>query len=176
MKPVLTPQLLDDLYGWLADCAVAGRVCPGNADIARRYEFASVATAAKAVGRLEKQRRIVVLRGWTARQATITATGESTAPIRQAARTARQPARPNGHRVVVPAGPHVAGPRGRQCQWIEGEPGGDDSGKCLRKTARGASWCPPHLERVYLPPDVAEKRFGPLPGPAKDFVLRRAAE
>ena len=93
MKPVLTQQLLDDLYGWLVDCAAAGRPCPGNADIARRYEFASGATAAKAIGRLEKQGRIAVLRGWTTRQATITATGESTAAIRQAGRVMRGPFR-----------------------------------------------------------------------------------
>lgn len=176
MKPVLTPQLLDDLYGWLSDCAAAGRACPGNADIARRYEFASGATAAKAIGRLEQQGRIAVLRGWTARQATITATGDSTAAIRQAGRAMRRPLRSGRRRVVGSAGPRVVGPRGRQCQWIEGEPGGDDSCKCLRKTVRGASWCQAHRERVYLPPEAAEERFGPLPGAAPRSVLRRAAE
>jgi hypothetical protein len=172
MKQVLTPQLLDDLFGWLAECAGAGRACPGNAEIARRYEFASAATAAKAVGRLEQQGRIAVRRGWTARQATITATGESTAPIAQADRAARKPPCPGGSSPVVPAGPRIVGPRGRQCQWIGGVPSGDDSCKCLRETARGTSWCPAHLECIYLPPEMAENCFGPLPGLAQ---TRRAA-
>ncbi|MBE9553678.1 MAG: hypothetical protein IMF05_09475, partial [Proteobacteria bacterium] len=164
MKSLLTPQLLDDLYGWLAERAGAGRVCPGNAEIARRYEFASAATAAKAIGRLEKQGRIAVRRGWTARQATITATGESTAPIAQANRDSRSPPRPMAGPVAALPGPRIVGPGGRQCQWIEGEPSGDDGCKCLRGTERGESWCPAHLERIYLPPDMAEKRFGPVPG------------
>ena len=40
------PELLDSLYGWLADCAEEGWQCPGNREIARRYGFASGATAA----------------------------------------------------------------------------------------------------------------------------------
>jgi hypothetical protein len=171
MKPVLTTQLLDDLYGWLAECAAGGRACPGNGEIARRYAFASVATAAKAVGRLEKQGRIAVQRGWTARQATIVATGASTAPIRQASREARKPPQPGQRLVVTLPKARIVGPRGRQCQWIEGEPGGDDSCKCLRETAQGACWCPVHRARVYLPPEVAEQRFGPIPG----LVAGRAA-
>ena len=174
MKSCLTPQLLDDLYGWLAVCAGAGRVCPGNAEIARRYEFASVATAAKAVGQLEKQGRIAVTRGWTARQATITATGESTAPFVQANRDLRKPPRPRAGSVAALPRPRVVGPGGRQCQWIEGEPGGDDSCKCLRETARGVSWCPAHLERIYLPPEAAEERFGVLPGVAPRSVAGKA--
>ena len=175
MKQVLTPQLLDDLYGWLAECAGSGGVCPGNAEIARRYEFASAATAAKAVGRLEKQGRIAVRRGWTARQATITATGESTAPIAQANRDARRPSRPGARPATAFPGPRIVGPRGRQCQWIEGEPSGDDGCKCLRRTARGKIWCPAHLERIYLPRDVAEERFGPVPGLVPVSALRRAS-
>lgn len=123
-----------------------------------------------------KQGRIAVLRGSTARQATITATGASTAPIRQANREERKLPRPSGHRALVPAGPRVIGPRDRRCQWIEGEPGGDDSCKCLRETLLGENWCPAHRERVYLPPEVAEERFGLLPGTAQAAVQRRAAE
>ena len=175
MKQVLTPQLLDDLFGWLAECVAAGRACPGNAEIARRYQFASVATAAKAVGRLEKQGRIAVRRGWTARQVTITATGESTAPIAQANRDARRPQRPRVGPVAAAPGPRIVGPKGRQCQWIAGEPRGDDSCKCLRETARGENWCPAHLEQIYLPPDVAEERFGSLPGIVRGSVAGRAA-
>ena len=163
MKPVLTPQLLDDLYGWLVARAVDGRHCPGNGEIAKRYRFASIATATKAIGRLEQQGRIAVRRGATARQATITATGDSTAPLRQAIRPARIPPRPKKHSVLGHSRPGIAGPGGRQCQWIEGEPGGDDSCKCLRVTVRGSNWCPAHRERVYLPPEMAEQRFGPLP-------------
>lgn len=169
MKPVLTPRLLDDLYGWLAECAAAGRVCPGNAEIARRYEFASAATSAKAVGRLEQQGRIAVLRGWTARQATIVATGQCTAPIRRAGRTARKPADPGAASMAVPMGARIVGPGGRQCQWIDGEPGGDDTCKCLRETVRGESWCKAHRARVYLPPEIAAEAAGaaarPLAGP-----------
>lgn len=175
MKPVLTQLLLDDLHGWLSECAAVGRGCPGNAEIARRYEFASVATAAKAVGCLEKQGRIAVLRGWTARQATITATGESTAPIRQAVRSVRAAPGSGEGRVAVTAGPRIVGPRGRQCQWIEGEPRGDDSCKCLRETALGESWCPAHRERVYLPPEVAENRFGLVAILAPGSIARRAS-
>jgi hypothetical protein len=174
MKQALTPRILDNLYDWLSDCAAAGRSCPGNSDIARRYQFASVATAAKAVGRLEKQGRIAVLRGWTARQATITATGESTAPMRQADRALRKLPRSVEGRVAIAAGPRIVGPRGRQCQWIEGEPSGDDSCKCLRETALGESWCQVHRERVYLPPEVAEERFGLAAVPAAGSVTRRA--
>ena len=176
MKQILTPQLLDDLFGWLAECAGAGRVCPGNAEIARRYEFASTATAAKAVGRLEQQGRIAVRRGWTARQATITATGESTAPIAQAIRDARRPPQLSARSVITALpGPRIVGPRERQCQWIAGEPSGDDSCKCLRETAQGVSWCPAHLERIFLPPEVAEERFGTLPGVARGSVAGRVA-
>jgi len=162
MKSLLTQQVLDDLYVWLVDCAAEGRACPGNAEIAKCYEFASVATAAKAVGRLEQQGRIVVLRGWTARQATIAATGASASPVRQAARSPRRPPKPKNHLVTAFSGPRVVGPRGRQCQWIEGEPSGDDSCKCLRETAPGVSWCPVHRERIFLPPEVADHRFGSL--------------
>ena len=49
------------------------------------------------------------------------------------------------------------------CQWIEGEPSGDDGCKCLRGTERGESWCPAHLERIYLPPDMAEKLYARAP-------------
>lgn len=175
MKQVLTLRILDDLHEWLSDCAVAGRVCPGNAEIAKRYEFASVATAAKAVGRLEKQGRIAVLRGWTARQVTILATGLSTAPIRQAERASRKPSPDSGRRTGILPGPRMVGPRGRQCQWIEGEPRGDDSCKCLRETAPGDSWCPAHRERVYLPPEVAEERFGVAAGVAAGSITRRAS-
>jgi hypothetical protein len=171
MKPVLTPEVLDDLYGWLAERAAGGRACPGNAEIAKRYRFASVATAAKAVGRLENLGRIAVQRGWTARQATILATGVSTAPIRQANRQARNPPQPKQRPVVMLPTARIVGPGGRQCQWIEGEPSGDDSCKCLRKTARGSAWCRAHGARVYLPPDVAERRFSPLPV----LLARRAA-
>lgn len=175
MKPVLTPRILEDLHGWLADCAVDGHTCPGNGEIAKRYGFASVATAAKAVGRLETQGRIAVVRGWTARQATIVATGLSTAPIRQAARASRNPSANSGRRMALSAGPRMVGPRGRQCQWIEDDPCGDDSCKCLRETARGDSWCPAHRERVYLPPEVAEERFGVVAVATTGSVTRRAS-
>jgi hypothetical protein len=167
MRQVLTPALLDDLYRWLVQCAEAGRMCPGNAEIARRYAFASGATAAKAIGRLEKDRRIAVQRGWTARRVTITGTGASTAEIRQSSRRARKASRP-GQKSVFPPGPRTVGPKGRQCQWIDGEPDGDDACKCLRTTAtQGGSWCAGHLARVYLPPEVAEARFGGLPALAR---------
>jgi hypothetical protein len=102
-----------------------------------------------------------VQRGWTARQATILATGRSTAAVAdrryERRRSAAGLARP------VPAqGPRIPGPKGRQCQWIEGEPGEDDNCKCLRVTAAGESWCKAHRARVYLPPEVAEARYGPL--------------
>ena len=176
MKSLLTPQLLDSLHDWLTECAATEQVCPSNTDIAKRYEFSSVATAAKAIGRLEKQARIAVLRGWTARQVTITATGESTARIRQIIRVVRKPSRPRDHAVDVFSGPRIVGPKGRQCQWIEGEPSGDDSCKCLRETAPGASWCPPHRTRIFLPPEVADQRFGPLRGLVRGQVVRRIAK
>jgi hypothetical protein len=162
MKTLLTPDLLEHLYGWLAACAAAGRSCPGNREIARRYGFSSGATAAKAVASLEKAGRIRVRRGWTARQATIVATGRSTAPIRDAAGRTRPVARA-ADTVPVATGRRIAGPKGRQCQWIEGNPSGRDECKCLRPTVPQSSWCPAHLRKVYLPPDVAESRFGPLP-------------
>jgi hypothetical protein len=176
MKSLLTPQLLDHLYSWLTECAADGRVCPGNTEIAKRYEFSSVATAAKAVGRLEEQGRIAVLRGWTARQVTINASGESTAQIRQTTRVVRKPPQPTDRIVDVFSGPRVVGPRGRQCQWIEGEPSGDDSCKCLRETALGVSWCPTHQTRIFLPPEVADQRFGPLRGLVREKVVRRIAK
>jgi hypothetical protein len=176
MKSLLTPQLLDHLQGWLTDCAADGRVCPSNTEIAKRFKFSSVATAAKAVGRLEKQGRIVVQRGWTARQVTIIGTGESTAQIRQITRVVRKPTRPTDRIVDVFSGPRVVGPRGRQCQWIEGEPSGDDSCKCLRETALGVSWCPTHRMRIFLPPEVADQRFGPLRGLVRGQVVRRIAK
>lgn len=161
MKRLLTPEMLNSLYGWLADCAEQGRRCPGNAEIARHYGFASSATAAKAVARLEREGRIRVRRGWTARQATIVATGRSTAPVGERLRAGRR--QPCRYRQPVPAmGPRIAGPKGRQCQWIEDEPSGDDACKCLRLTAPGASWCRAHRARVYLPPEAVEARYGPL--------------
>lgn len=175
MKSLLTPQMLDHLYSWLTECAADGRVCPGNTEIAKRYEFSSVATAAKAVGRLEKQGRIAVLRGWTARQVTIKASGESTAEIRQTTRVMRKP-RPTNRIVDVFSRPRVLGPRGRQCQWIEGEPSGDDSCKCLRETAFGVSWCQTHRTRIFLPPEVADQRFGPLRALVRGQVARRIAK
>ncbi len=175
MKPVLTPQLLDDLYGWLVARAAVGRHCPGNGEIAKHYRFASIATATKAIGRLEQQGRIAVRRGATARQATITATGDSTAPLRQAIRPARKRPRPKTGPVVMPPTARVIGAAGRQCQWIEGDPGGDDSCKCLRVTIRGSNWCPAHRARVYLPLEIAEQRFGPLPGRLPGRLARRTA-
>lgn len=176
MKSLLTSQLLDNLYGWLAECATTGRVCPSNTEIAKRFAFSSVATAAKAVGRLEKQGRIAVLRGWTERQVTIVATGKSTARIRQATRVARKPPRSQIRAVNVISGPRIVGPKGRQCQWIEGEPSGDDSCKCLRETEQGTSWCPPHRMRIFLPPELADQRFGPLMGLVRGEVARRMAK
>lgn len=165
MKRLLTPDLLEDLYGWLAACAASGRTCPGNREIARRYGFASGATAAKAIAKLEKADRIRVRRGWTARQATIVATGRSTAPIRVA--TSRTKPVRRAITVPVAVGPRIIGPKGQQCQWIEGDPSGRDDCKCLRPTARHSNWCPAHLRKVYLPPAVAESRFGPLPQAAR---------
>ena len=166
MKQVLTAELLDGLYGWLAECAAAGRQCPGNREIARRYGFASGATAAKAVARLERDGRIRVRRGWSARQATIIATGRSTAAVEER-RYERRRRVAAVRRAASALGPRIPGPGGRQCQWIEGEPGEDDNCKCLRVTAAGDSWCRAHRARVYLPPEVAEARFGPLPGTRK---------
>lgn len=161
MKRMLTAKVLDNLYGWLADCAEEGRQCPGNREIARRYGFASGATAAKAVARLERDGRIRVRRGWTARQATILATGRCTAAVEER-RYGRRRRDSRVERAVPAMGPRIPGPKGRQCQWIEGEPGEDDNCKCLRVTAAGESWCKAHRVRVYLPPEVAEARFGPL--------------
>lgn len=161
MKQMLTKEMLDSLYDWLAECAEAGQQCPGNREIARRYGFASGATAAKAVARLEREGRIRVRRGWTARQATILATGRSTAAV--AERQYERRRRPALTVRTVPAmGPRIPGPKGRQCQWIDGEPEEDDNCKCLRVTAAGESWCKAHWARVYLSPEVAEARFGPL--------------
>lgn len=161
MKQMLTAEMLDSLYGWLADCAAEGRQCPGNMEIARRYGFASGATAAKAVARLERAGRILVKRGWTTRQATIVATGRSTAAVAER-RYERRRKTSRVERDVPAMGPRIPGPKGRQCQWIEGEPGEDDGCKCLRVTAAGESWCKAHRARAYLPPEVVEARYGPL--------------
>lgn len=163
MKSVLTAGVLENLHEWLAACAEHGRPCPGNREIARRYGFASGATAAKAIARLEKQGRIRVHRGWTARQATILATGRSTAPVPDTSRRDRR-VRPRARPSRAVLGPRIPGPKGRQCQWIEGEPSGDDDCKCLRRTPPGSSWCPAHRGRIHLPPELAETRFGSLPG------------
>jgi len=162
MKAVVTPELLETLFHWLADCAAAGRACPGNAEIAKRYDFASAATAAKAIAKLERQGRITVARGWTARQVTIAETGDSTAGIVGTSRMARKPRRPVKQVVTRSSGPRVVGPKGRQCQWIDGEPRGDDSCKCLRETVESESWCPVHRARIFLPPEVADQRFGSI--------------
>lgn len=155
---VLTPALLDNLQGWLADCAARGRACPGNGAIAKRYGFASVATAVKAIARLEAQGRIAVRRGRTSRQVIFTGTGLATAPIYEPLRQYR-PAAPRPRPAPAPVmGPPIVGPKGRQCQWIEGEPGLDDQCKCLRRTEPGQSWCAAHRARVYLPADVAAAR------------------
>lgn len=172
MKQMLTTEMLDSLYGWLADCAEAGRQCPGNREIARRYGFASGATAAKAVARLERDGRIRVRRGWSARQATILVTGRSTTGVEEHRYERRRKVLLT-ERAVPAMGPRIPGPEGRQCQWIEGEPGEDDRCKCLRVTAAGESWCKAHKARVYLPPEVAEARFGPLlPGKRKTIERR----
>lgn len=175
MRAVLTAELLDDLYGWLCECAAAGRIFPGNAEIARRYEFASVATAAKAVGRLERQGRIAVLRGWNSREATIVATGACTAPIRRTARAARKPSGGDGSSRVIAMGARIIGAKGRQCQWIEGDPGEDDRCKCLRQTVPGGSWCGAHRERVYLPPETADEPAEGAPRRLPEPVSRRLA-
>lgn len=40
-------------------------------------------------------------------------------------------------------------PKGRQCQWIEGDPSPDDSCKCRAWTVEGKPYCQAHLDRAY---------------------------
>jgi hypothetical protein len=47
--------------------------------------------------------------------------------------------------------PGFSGPPARGCQWIEGEPSGDDSCKCLKPSKTGFDWCEEHFKRVYMP-------------------------
>lgn len=37
----------------------------------------------------------------------------------------------------------------RRCQWIAGEPGGDDSCKCGASAIQGSAYCEPHHARAY---------------------------
>lgn len=47
-----------------------------------------------------------------------------------------------------------AAPKGRQCQWIEGDPSADDTCKCRAWTVEGKPYCQEHLARAYRRPDA----------------------
>ena len=85
-----------------------------------------------------------MVRGKRSRQVTITATGESTAPITGAVRTVRR----REIAPVIPL-PRRKGRKGKQCQWIEAEPTRDDSCKCLAETVPESRWCTAHHARAY---------------------------
>ena len=155
---VLTPAVLDSLYDWLCDVAAVGVPCPANKAICERYGLKSWATAASAIKKLEKAGRITVVRANHSRCVTIVATGLSTAPLRSSPVVQpiptlpplRRPAETPKPLVVVPK----IGRKGRQCQWIEAEPTGDDACKCLAPTAEGRPYCPDHQKRVTVGPYV----------------------
>ena len=47
------------------------------------------------------------------------------------------------------AGSYAAPAEDRRCQWIEGDPGPDDSCKCGEKAVPGQSWCDAHFARAF---------------------------
>lgn len=159
---VITPEVLDDLYGWLAGCAMDRDPCPLNQEICDKYGFKSVSTSAYAIGKLEATGRIEVMRGTNVRRVKIVATGSSTAAIKVPppkmpklhARPAPKPTQPKPVQAAPRRKPVDISPRpgrkGRQCQWIAGEPTRKDSCKCLAETRPGSSWCEAHHERAYV--------------------------
>lgn len=163
---------LDLVLALLDAAAEAGRVCPSGRDICAAMGWSSTASASKAVAALERRGLIAVERvDSSSRIVTITASGKSTAPNRVAAmRPAHRPggyagstakARLGAERANLarrlnglaagPARRTASGGAARICQWIEGAPSADDACKCGARTARGHSWCPAHLARVYRP-------------------------
>ena len=42
-----------------------------------------------------------------------------------------------------------------RCQWIEGEPTGDDACKCGGRAVEGTAWCADHLARIWRPRETA---------------------
>jgi hypothetical protein len=48
-------------------------------------------------------------------------------------------------------------PRLDLCQWIEGDPGFDDRGKCSLPVAEGSAYCSEHRTRSILPADCPER-------------------
>ena len=149
-------QRLDELYAWLVDCAEAGRPCPRNNAICERFGLASPSSAAKLVARLEGAGRIAVERTRSTRRVTIADTGTRTTESRPGgALSRREPVRKQSSAPVIPL-PRRVGPKGRQCQWIEGEPSADDSCKCRLETIPGKPWCAAHYPRVWRPAQRVE--------------------
>ena len=154
---VITPEVLDDLYGWLACCAMVPEPCPPNDTIRDRYGFKSISTSAAAIRKLEAMGRIEVQRGTNVRRVKIVATGSSTAaikvpPPKLRARPAPKP-EPTQPKPVQPRRKPVdiaPIPKRRQCQWIAGEPTPDDSCKCLTETRPASPWCEEHHEQAYV--------------------------
>lgn len=152
---VITPEVLDDLYGWLACCAMVPEPCPPNEAIRAKYGFKSISTSAAAIMKLEAMGRIEVQRGTNVRRVKIVATGSSTAAIKAPppkmpklrARPAPKPEPAAPRRKPVYIAPI---PKRRRCQWIAGEPTRKDSCKCQAETRPGSSWCEAHHARAYV--------------------------
>ena len=79
------------------------------------------------------------------------------------AKTVREAAPPGQRRRAAAAGLTLlamrrgfTGPRPRLCQWIEGEPSGDDSCKCLVPVEPGRPYCAAHWARAWRPADKVE--------------------
>lgn len=159
-QPVMTPAVIDSLYVWLCERAAAGEFCPGNQEICDRYSFKSMASAAGVVKRLEQSGKIEVTRFNRARLIKIVATGKCTVVPKvenkkiHVARKNTTPSlteKPQRKRTERPgAAPTTApGPRGRQCQWIEGEPTETDACKCLVTTTSDSPYCFHHKHRAH---------------------------
>lgn len=156
----IPPERLETLYAWLVDCAETGLPCPRNSEICERFGLASISSAAKLIARLEGAGRIAVERTRSTRRVTITASGARTIEMRPGGPVARRTILRRQPKVIPfvppPPPPPRKGEKGRQCQWIDAEPTGDDSCKCLVETLRGKQWCADHYPRVWRPAEKKE--------------------
>lgn len=138
---------VEQAFAMYAQAAAAGAVCPTLDEISTALGGLSLSMGKRCTKVLVDSGRIRVRVFRNCRVVEIAATGQTTRLLE----AQREPAKLSPvHEAVPPTPPADIGPPHRRCQWIAGEPSGDDSCKCLRETEPGRSFCPTHHARAYI--------------------------
>ena len=159
------------IYDTIKLAAIAGRVCPTNREIAKVSGLASTSSVADAIGRLQRQGKLMVTRYNRSRIVVFPdldlATAEPPASTGMGQAPHWRSRLPGVSYLPDPPPPMFPPPapwrlqwrpqrwQPKTCQFIEGAPSRDDSVKCGKAVAPSSPYCDSHRARCYLRPQTA---------------------